>query len=219
MYCRTNTVLTRPRDIADSGGVRFSLLYAGLLLGLTASSSFAAQFFSVGVKAGFPFSDSFQSDTYGTTVLRYHSGSSGGEYIVGPMGEVHLPLGLSVEADALYRPLNFKVSAVSPLGATVQDSSYSSWEFPILAKWRVPFPVLKPYIEGGPSFRAVGGHAGDYLSNDGLTFGVGVELRISRVRVGPEIRFTHWGSDASGAPNAGIISAQNQGEFLVGFSF
>jgi len=197
--------------------VRFSFLCAGLLLGLTASSSFAAQFLSVGIKAGVPFTDAFNSDTYGIppAAFRSYSGSLG--YIVGPMGEVHLPLGLSVEADALYRPLNLTVTG--PLGTSVQDNTYSSWEFPILAKWRFPIPLLKPYIEGGPSFRAVGGRAGNYLSNDGLTFGFGIELRVSRIRIGPELRFTHWGADASGASANGFNSNQNQGEFLVGFSF
>lgn len=132
------------------------------------------------------------------------------------MGEVHLPLGFSVEADALYRPLN--LTFAGPLGTSV-DESTSSWEFPILAKWRFPIPLLKPYIEGGPSFRTVGGRPGNYLSNDGITLGFGIELRLARVRIGPELRYTHWSSDASGASVNGINSNQNQGEFLVGFSF
>lgn len=184
---------------------------------MSASSSFAGQFFSVGIKAGFPFTDAFSTDSYGNVPNAFTSFNDGGGYLVGPMGEVHLPLGLSVEADALYRPMNLKV--VGSSGVTTQHSSYSSWEFPILAKWRFPFPVLKPYIEGGPSFRAVGGSAGNYLSNDGIALGVGIELHISRVRIGPELRFTHWGSDSVGAALNGFRSNQNQGEFLVGFSF
>ena len=209
--------MTPGSGVAHSKGVRLSLLCAGLLLGLTASSSFAGQLFSVGVKAGVPFTDAFNNDTYGIppASFRSYSGSTG--YLVGPMGEVHLPLGLSVEADALYRPLNLTVAG--PLGTTIQNNTYSSWEFPILAKWRFPLPLVKPYVEGGPSFRAVGGHAGNYLSNDGITLGLGIELRIARVRIGPELRFTHWGSDSSGASANGISSNQNQGEFLVGFSF
>jgi hypothetical protein len=205
------------RRLADSKGVRFSLVNATLLLGLMASSSFAAQFLSVGVKAGVPFTDAFNGDTYGTAPNIFRSTSADTSFLIGPMGEVHLILGLSVEADALYRPLHLNVQDAS--GNPVADHSYASWEFPILAKWRFPIPLLKPYIEGGPSFRAIGGTASNYLSNDGLTFGVGLELRVSRLRIGPELRFTHWGSDASGASANGFSSNQNQGEFLVGFSF
>lgn len=213
---RTNTVLTPAASFAHSKGVRHSFLWVGLLLGLTASSSFAGQFLSVGIKAGIPFTDAFNSDTFAGSPFSNQSYSGGLGYLVGPMGEVHLPLGLSVEADALYRPLY--ITNVFAPGHPSSDT-YSSWEFPILAKWRFPFPLIKPYIEGGPSFRTVGGRAGNYLSNDGLTFGVGIEVRVARVRIGPELRFTHWGSDASGASVNGFSSNQNQGEFLVGFSF
>jgi hypothetical protein len=216
-FRRTNTVLTYVRRVAHSKDVRFSLVNAALLLGLMASSSFASQFLSVGVKAGVPFTDAFSGDTYGTSPNIFRSTSGDTSYLVGPTGEIHLILGLSVEADALYRPLHLNVENAS--GNPVADHSYASWEFPILAKWRFPFPVLKPYIEGGPSFRAIGGTASNYLSNDGITFGVGLELHVSRVRIGPELRFTHWGSDGVGAAANGFSSNQNQGEFLVGFSF
>ena len=194
-----------------------SLLRAGALLCLISSFSFAGQFLSVGVKAGVPFTDDFSSDTFSVPPQVYRSYSNSTGYIIGPTGEIHLPLGLSVEVDALYRPLDLRTDLVGD--GRVTHNTYSSWEFPILAKWRFPIPLLKPYIEAGPSFRAVGGSASDFLSNNGLTLGAGIELRVSRVRIGPELRFTHWGSDASGASGHGFISNQNQGEFLVGFSF
>ena len=184
----------------------------GLLLSLLLSPlTFAGQIFSVGVKAGLPFTDAFNSFTSGS----YSSFSDTKNYIVGPMVELHLPLGLSAEADALYRPLSFKTQSAS--GAT--NTTFSSWEFPVLAKYRFPIPLVKPYVEAGPSFRTVGGLFGGNFSNSGFTAGAGVELRLRRFRIGPEIRYTHWGSDSSNAPNLGFSSNQNQGEFLVGFSF
>jgi opacity protein-like surface antigen len=179
-------------------GLLFSLLISPLTC--------AGQILSIGVKAGLPFTDAFNSFTSGS----YRSFSDSKNYIVGPMVELHLPLGLSAEANALYRPLNFATNSSS--------SNYSSWEFPILAKYRFPFPLIKPYVEAGPSFRTVGGFLGSNLSNSGFTAGVGIELRLSRLRIGPEIRYTHWGADASAA-QAVFNSNQNQGEFLVGFSF
>jgi opacity protein-like surface antigen len=183
-------------------GLLFSLLISPL--------TFAGQIFSIGVKAGLPFTDAFNSFTSGS----YRSFSDSKNYIVGPMVELHLPLGLSVEADALYRPLSF--STQSQLGTGSTD--FSSWEFPILAKYRFPIPLVKPYVEAGPSFRTVHGTFGSNFSNSGFTAGVGIELRLARFRIGPEIRYTHWGADANVSPQA-FSSNQNQGEFLVGFSF
>ncbi|MBV9677238.1 MAG: outer membrane beta-barrel protein [Acidobacteriaceae bacterium] len=185
-----------------------TVFFRGLVLSLLISPlTFAGQIFSVGVKAGVPFTDAFNSFTSGS----YNSFSDAKNYIVGPMVELHLPLGLSVEADALYRPLSFKSSATS--------TDFSSWEFPILAKYRFPIPLVKPYVEAGPSFRTVGGLFGGNFSNSGFTAGAGIELRIARFRIGPEIRYTHWGADGTNAANLGFSSNQNQGEFLVGFSF
>jgi opacity protein-like surface antigen len=178
------------------------LLFTLLVLPFTC----AGQILSIGVKAGLPFTDAFNTFTSGS----FRSFSDSKNYIVGPMVELHLPLGLSAEANALYRPLNLTTNGSS--------SNYSSWEFPILAKYRFPFPLIKPYVEAGPSFRTVGGFLGNNLSNSGFTAGVGIELRLSRLRIGPEIRYTHWGADASAA-QAVFNSNQNQGEFLVGFSF
>jgi hypothetical protein len=184
----------------------------GVLLSLLISPfTFAGQLLSVGVKAGLPFTDAFNSFTSGS----YSSFSNSKNYIVGPMVELHLPLGLSVEANALYRPLNLTTNR----SQASSSNDYSSWEFPVLGKYRFPIPLIKPYVEAGPSFRTLGGLLGGNLSNAGFTAGVGIELRLARFRIGPEIRYTHWGADAASAGIAGLSSNQNQGEFLVGFSF
>ena len=189
-----------------------SVFLRGVLLSLLISPfTFAGQIFSVGVKAGLPFTDAFNNFTSGS----YSSFSNSKNYIVGPTAELHLPLGLSVQGDALYRPLSFAANRPN----LVQSTDFSSWEFPILAKYRFPFPLVKPYVEAGPSFRTIGGQFGGNFSNSGFTAGVGVELRLARFRIGPEIRYTHWGADTSNAPQLGFSSNQNQGEFLVGFSF
>lgn len=190
----------------------YTVLLRGLLISFLVSPlTFAGQIFSVGVKAGIPFTDAFNSFTSGS----YSSFSNSKNYIVGPTVELHLPLGLSVEADALYRPLSFTATPPN----LIQSTDFSSWEFPILAKYRFAIPLVKPYVEAGPSFRTVGGQFGGNLSNSGFTAGVGVELRLARFRIGPEIRYTHWGADSSNAAQLGFSSNQNQGEFLVGFSF
>lgn len=145
--------------------------------------------------------------------------SESNQYIVGPMVELRLPLGLSVEADGLYHPLNFAIeNRVIPLGLFRSVTDITSWEFPILGKYHLPFPIVKPYAELGPSFRHVGGNR-TYFSNTGLTAGVGVEVKLGRLRFGPEIRYTRWGADATPLSFPTAASNVNQGEFLVGISF
>jgi len=143
---------------------------------------------------------------------------------VGPMIELRLPFHLAVEADALYRPLN--VTTTTTNGATVTasaSSDYSSWEFPILAKYRFGFPIVHPYIEAGPSFRTTSSSISN-LSNNGVTVGAGVEVHALLLRIAPEFRYTHWSSDSKTALTGLVTqtpfsSKQDQVEFLVGFSF
>lgn len=194
------------------------ILAAGFLL----FSSAFGQSLSVGVRGGVPFTGALSDlTTHGVDVIS-RSFSDSNQYIVGPMVELHLPLGLSVEADALYRPLNVTTETQTVPQPTIVRTSknVSSWEFPILGKVRLPVPLLKPYVDAGPSFRTVGSDL-DFLSNSGITVGLGVELKISRLRIAPEVRYTHWGSDSE--PNVStlisVASNTNQGEFLLGISF
>jgi hypothetical protein len=178
-----------------------------------------AQPFSVGVKGGVPFTGAFSDVTSPDQII--HTFSESNEYIVGAMIELHLPLGLSVEADGLYHPLNFaSENLASALGVFRSVTNISSWEFPIVGKFRLPFPIVKPYAELGPTFRHVGGNL-TYFSNTGLTAGIGVEVKLGRVRVGPEIRYTRWGGDAPPGQGVGFLAPSNvnQGVFLIGISF
>jgi outer membrane protein with beta-barrel domain len=188
-----------------------------LFLFIASVGAFAQLPFSVGVKVGVPLTDAFNKTTFGPDFTEY---SDSKNYIVGPMVELKLPFHLSVEADALYRPLN--LTASSPAGKTSSD--YSSWEFPILAKFHFSFPIVKPYFEAGPSFRATSDKIG-HLSNNGITVGVGADVKAILIRVSPEFRYTHWASDSFpdviplALPTTYIASKQDQVEFLVGLSF
>lgn len=194
------------------------------LLGLPlffASSAFALGPFSLGVKGGVATTEAFSDTTQSGPGITQRTFSDSKDYIVGPMVELRLPFGIGAEVDALYRPLHLTTQINNSLTGTFSTSSTtSSWEFPILAKYRVGFPLLHPYIEAGPSFRRLGGNLDSYMSTVGVTAGVGVELNALLLRVAPEFRYTHWGSDST--PNPGVIHApsnQNQVEFLVGLSF
>jgi len=182
----------------------------------------SGQSLSVGVRGGVPFTGALSDlTTHGVDVIS-RSFSDSNQYIIGPMVELHLPFGLSIEADALYRPQNLTTeNQVVPQPTVFRTSkNVSSWEFPILGKVRLPFPLVKPYVDAGPSFRAIGSDL-SFVSGKGITAGFGVELKLSKLRIAPEVRYTRWGSDTK--PSVGtlvsVASNTNQGEFLVGISF
>jgi Outer membrane protein beta-barrel domain len=184
------------------------ILVAFLFLGLSA----VAQPISFGIRAGVPFTQAYADLTLVQTngVVQTFSESTG--YVIGPMVELHLPIGFSVEADALYRPIQIShTGAISAIGMNT-----TSWEFPVVGKYRfLHTPLVKPYVEAGPSFRHVGV---GYFSNAGFVLGVGVEIKIARIRIEPELRYDRWGADASTAI-AHLPTQLNQGEFLVGLTF
>jgi outer membrane protein W len=176
--------------------------------------------YSVGLKGGLGLTDAFSSLPIAAGGVTLTSGSK--DYVIGPTFEIRLPFHLSVEADALYRPLHYNLWTSTQ--GSAQGNTISNWEIPIVAKYHFHAPVVKPYLEAGPSFRALG-NLGYTLSSDderlsdkGFTLGAGVDFKIPLVRISPEIRFTHWGSD-SNVPAGGPSTNQNQAEFLVGVSF
>jgi len=187
------------------------------------SAAFGQHLVSFGVKGGIGLTDAF-SDTTNTnstanSAVRFFSDSK--DYVVGPTVELKLPLGFSVEADALYRPLS--LATQSGLSAstltTIGSTRVTTWEFPVLAKFRLPIPLAKPYVDAGPSFRHVG-QLGDHLSSAGFAVGGGVEFHLPFVRVSPEIRYTRWAGDSSSSTGGVFASSNlNQAELLVGFSF
>ncbi|MGA2881804.1 MAG: porin family protein [Bryobacteraceae bacterium] len=191
-----------------------------------------AQPVSIGIRGGVPFTGAFSDVTTsssGSEFVRQFSASD--EYLIGPMVELHLPLGFSVEADALYHPLDLTQEINNGTSTFRNSTLISSWEFPILAKYHfLPFPLLKPYVEAGPSFRATGGAVSNYLSKAGFTVGAGVEIKFRRLHLEPELRYIRWGADANltygqtitgvPAPATNLAASNlNQVQFLVGIAF
>ena len=183
----------------------------------------AQHLFSFGVKGGFPLTDPLSDDTFNSVDVVTHVFSASKNYVVGPMVELNLPFGLAVEADALYRPLNLttETQIVSSSLARRLSVDVNSMEFPILLKAHfLHTPIVKPYVEAGPIFRYVLSKV-QYVSNTGFALGAGVDFKLPLVRIGPELRYSHWGSDsASPAVNVSLPpSNKNQVEFLIGLSF
>lgn len=192
-----------------------------------AGTAFAQFPVSVGVKGGVALTDAFEDRSFSfinpgvtlTNPTAIHNYSPSKDYLVGPFVEVRLPFGLGVEADALYRQLDFAV--VQSGDTTPFRFNDSTWEFPILAKYRFKLPVVRPYVDAGPTFRhAQDTLAGNTLSHHGFAAGAGVDIKALVLHISPEIRYTRWGSDnILGDFTAPPYSNRNQVEFLVGISF
>lgn len=177
-----------------------------------------AQPFGFGVKGGAPLNEAFDvangrkpfSDTT--------------RFIVGGMAELRLPLGFAVEGDILYTRFHF---SSDNLLASIPRSSSNAWEFPIVVKYKFSgLGPVRPYVEAGPNFRKIQSVLRvlpKQINDDtgkGIVFGAGVELKLLFVRISPELRYTHWGTQRFlDAANVPFSTVQSQGQFLVGFSF
>jgi hypothetical protein len=161
----------------------------------------AAQLFSYGARVGAPLTDAItNAGSLKTSTDRW---------VFGPSAEIRIPvIGIGVEADLLYRRYT--------IGKPV-----SQWEFPILLKYRFPGVILHPFVDAGPSFNHIGSPniASQILNNSsaGLAIGAGAEVKAIVVRISPELRYTHWGTQNLKVGSLG--SSQNQLEFLVGITF
>ena len=128
-------------------------------------------------------------------------------------------------------------------GALYTRSIENSWEFPVLAAYRLPGHLPgTPYVAAGPSFRATtnvsltghetypGGYTPnvspstspyalvDRRSKVGFAAGLGGEAKAGRLRIRPELRYTRWAASTNALGVSNVLqSNQNQVEFLLSF--
>jgi hypothetical protein len=175
---------------------------------LSAYAQFPIDF---GIKGGVSLTDAYRSSSSGP----FGTSSNAKDYIVGPFLDLRLVKDIGVEADALFRPVDFV--SFARVGDILSVSRFTTWEFPILAKYRfrLPFPILRPTIEAGPSFRAHARSAPG-LTASGFTAGGGVELKLPVIRLSSDLRYTRWQSPGSPTSTSPEL---NQVELLFGISF
>lgn len=198
------------------------------------SSLCIAQSVTIGIKGGIRATGDVTGDAT----------SESKRYIVGPMIEAGLPLGFSVEFDALYHRHGYRTAFANFAGSTFSRERANSWEFPILLKYRLPFPLVKPYVAGGYAPRTIHGSIDTAgftvnLQNGQATFGsgsmktgwgasggpvaaIGVQLNLGPVRLSPEFRYTHWNGATIGVVGPqgyAFQSAQNQVDLLLGIGW
>jgi opacity protein-like surface antigen len=205
-----------------------------LLFGATAAFS---QPFSFGVNAGVPLTDflsTVQSPNFG-----FNSNTK--RYIVGPTVELRLPFGLGIELDALYRRLDYTSSGNLIDVFISGNTTGNAWEFPLLAKYRFPSKVLRPYVDAGVAWDTLSGlkqtvtqtvfptrttttttsNPAELNKNTvtGFVTGAGLDVKVLLIHLSPEIRYTRWGAQHFLSSNGGLQSNQNQAEFLLGITF
>jgi hypothetical protein len=193
------------------------------LLLLLAAVPSLAQSFSVGVKAGVPITDAYSAVYFEDS----NSGTYNDRYLIGPTAEIHFPLNLSFEVDALYRR-----NGVTAFGNITGKSNITDWQFPFLAKDELKHGTIRPFVDAGLVYRHLSGNAlftyslpaspTTVVSSNpnlaGFAVGGGITLKILNFRLSPEIRYTHW-FDASGDSLTAASVNSNQADLLVGFTF
>jgi hypothetical protein len=145
--------------------------------------------------------------------------------IAGIRFELPVTDAFSVEVDGLFRGTHRISGAINPDGSiqrTVHSgTAFLTWEFPLLAKYKLPASKLAPVFELGPSVR-ITAHTpqSEYYSHHGATAGVGVVTRFKKMSISPTLRYTRWAADKTlngREPSTG--TSPNQVEVVVGFTF
>jgi opacity protein-like surface antigen len=203
-----------------------------LFLLLFGAVSALAQPFSFGVKAGVPLTDflnTAESQQFAFT-------STTDRFIVGPTAELHLPFGLGVEFDILYRRFNYNGNGTLAGVVTSSSTTSNAWEFPLLAKYRFSMKIVHPYVDAGVAWDTLSGLTQTITKNftttttstpvelnttatRGFVMGGGLSVKLLVIHLSPEIRFTRWGAQHFIDPNGLLHSNLNQGEFLLGITF
>ena len=196
-----------------------------LFLGAAAA---CAQPVGAGIKVGLPLTDFLEKAGTGN-INNFRNPK---RYIIGVTGELRLPFHLAVEVDALYRKMSTSgtFTGVNSIDVTTEGSS---WEFPLLLKYRFGSHIARPFIDGGVAWNslhgltetvraAATGQSVRQASNTtlrGLVVGAGVDVKLLFILVQPEFRFTRWGAKRFFPVGDYFDRNQSQAEFLLGISF
>ncbi len=184
-----------------------------------AAAAASGQGLSIGLKAGKATTDLIRA----ALVPSGSIASTGGNTVIGPTGELHLPFQLSIEVDALHRDLGYEFRATPGLGLADRRVSGGLWEFPFLAKYRLSRLFVSPFAEAGVAFNRITGVGSPpelkNSSTSGFVLGAGLEGRFPIIRVSGDVRFTRWSDDNFRVSSNGTgLSRRNQLEFLVGIT-
>ena len=195
------------------------------LLACSSIACFAASPIVIGARGGVPFT---AADTVASTLGGV---SPTHRFVIGPTVGLRLPMGFSVEGDALFKRESLNLGnfiGVSGLpGATTHSNS---WEIPIMARFTAGRGAVAPVLGAGVSVHHVNdlGSVPSFLLGNGSTatnrvgfvMGGGLRFKSGPLEITPEIRYTRWGGNSLSQSLLNILPlSRNEASFLVGFTF
>lgn len=196
------------------------------LLALMAGSTvWAAGPVLFGVRGGAPIltPDSITQNLLTSTGVA----SRGTRFHVGPTVGVRLPLGFSVEGDALYSRESLNIGQFS--GFNLASTHADWWEFPVMLKYTAGEREIAPQLGAGVSFQHLNGYGqpASFFLNPGMSANSvgfvasgGIRWKLGPVDVTPEIRYTRWGGNGFSTGFANFLPLdRNEVSALVGITF
>jgi hypothetical protein len=193
--------------VAGQGQVRF---HFGAEAGVPITNTLSASSIPLATDNG----DSVE-DTYSSNTKRL---------LIGPTVRVDLPFGLGVQVDGLYQRINYEHFFLEFMGTaggsvTFSHNTADRWQFPLLIQYTPKFPLIKPFVEAGPSLSYIANSHNvtvrsiqdifrsstfNSQANDlrelrhntvaGVTVGLGVDLHPLFLHIRPEFRYVRWAS-------------------------
>ena len=168
-----------------------------------------------GVMAGVPLQDLIDAQAPYQSLMK--------KWTIGPVIDLDLPKGIGVEMDLLWRGAGYRYNT--------SDQTASSWEFPLMLKYKFPGKVVRPFLGAGITFRHLGDLGlltapGQLLTKSngsrGFVFGGGLRFSLKLVKLAPQLRYTHWDNSplTIGTLTSSVVNyRKSQVEFLIGLTF
>ena len=198
-----------------------------LVLLLAYAGTASASTLSLGLKAGVNLANTTESPKVTGTDYKIRPG-----LIIGPMAEIGIPMsGLSVRGELLYTMKGSKFSNHNSLAGINTDGTMKLDEFvfaPFLV-YKLPTPVVKPFIEAGPEVGFVLTHKAtmgsatsdipDYAkTNVGLNVGAGVSLPLGTATGSVDLRYNLGLTNMY--TGAGDLKEKTNGiQLMLGYAF
>lgn len=171
----------------------------------------AAAQLHVGVKAGAPLADVTE------TVGARNWNNLPSHWVLGLMLDVDLPADLGIEFNALYRRVGYEGATLDQTPALRWKARDEVWDFPLIAKYRFPGAVVRPYAGAGWSFRKLNDLVRLGSGSSGFVLSGGLRADVLVLKLSPELRYTRWTGGEDVRPV--FRARKNQVEFLVGITF
>jgi len=154
----------------------------------------------------------------------------------GVTGELPLPANFKFEIDALYSHWSYASTVMGVDNSVSSTTTINAWDFFVLVKRGFFAGPVKPFLNGGAAFRAVNEDtnitttifpnlvtqtrmsAPEFVhqATAGFAFGAGLDFRIGKFHVVPEVRYMGLQRDNFRSPSGNFHSNLNQPMFVLG---